>query len=166
MKYSAALGSRERLVTYLVGFGVGIGLPILMAVIFFLAFNEPLLLLLPLPFVLVVLLAWLMRPVAFSFSPDHRKLYIHRRIGLREFPLSGLTAVHYPANPVPRGTIGLLASQGYYGLFGVFWNRTWGIFHAYLTNNSRGIELVWKDGRRVLLSPVDPAGFVNNLPRR
>jgi hypothetical protein len=166
MTYHASLGPRERLITYAVGFGVGLGLPLLLAVILAATLKQPLILLLPLPFALAVALGALYRPLAFSFSPDHLTLLVHRPAGARAFPLLGLSDVNFPATPPPRGSIGLLSSQGYFGVFGKFWNRDWGTFEVYVTDSRRQVELIWSDGKRLILSPDDPSGFINNLPRR
>ena len=50
--FSASLGARERLLTFAVGYGVGIGVPLILGVSFAAGFSQPLLLLLPIPFVL------------------------------------------------------------------------------------------------------------------
>lgn len=156
--YSATLGTRERLVTYAVGFGVGVGVPLVLGVSFGLGFSNPFFFLMPAPFALVVLLLSLLRPVEFSL--DGRSLNIHRHIGARSISLKGLRTIHHPATRPPSTNIGLVASHGFFGVFGLFWNKEWGRYHVFVTDSRNQVELVWEDGQRLILSPDNPVDFI------
>lgn len=161
MVHSMSLGARERLVSYGVGLGVGIGLPILLAATFALAFDNLYPFLLPVPFALLVLLLSRLRPVAISV--DDGSLEIHRPIGPISKSLVGLKNINHP--PVPPGStnIGLVASHGFFGVFGLFWNREWGTYGIFVTDSNNRVELFWEDGSRIIVSPDDPSRFVASL---
>lgn len=143
---SARLGSRERLVTYTVGFGVGLGLPLLLGIIFSITLQNPLWYLLPLPFLLAVLIGRIFRPGGFEISPNRQFLHILRRIGPKHISLTGLIRATPHPTPLPGGSLGLLSSQGYFGSYGYFWNRQRGVFQLHSSNSPNLIKLVWSVG--------------------
>lgn len=77
--FSASLGMRERLITYAVGYGVGVGVPLILGVSFAIGFSQPLILLFPVPFMLAFGAAYFFDPQG---MPSARK----------RFPSSGPTA--------------------------------------------------------------------------
>lgn len=157
--FPATLGVRERLVTYLVGYGVGMGLPVVMSLVFAFAFSEPWPLLLPIPFLLGFGSAYLFRPLAFGLSGE--AIFVLRPMGSIKFPLRHLTSVRLRPDPAGVKAIGLARVQGFNGAFGMFWNRRWGRFRVYITNSANVVTLNFEDRGRVLVSPDDPQGFVN-----
>lgn len=163
MVYEMPLGPRERLVCYAVGLGVGIGLPILLAATFALAFDNLTLLLLPIPFTLLVLLLALLRPVAISV--DDAGLAIHRPVGSLCKSFVGIKHINHPPAIPPGTTIGLVASHGFFGVFGLFWNREWDPYRVFVTDSRNRVELVWQDGTRIVVSPDDPSLFVASISR-
>jgi hypothetical protein len=78
-------------------------------------------------------------------------------------PLAGLQAA--TARPDAfRGTLMKAGSGGYLGLFGWFWSRPLGAFRAWVTDPARGVLLTFPD-RRVVVSPDDPAAFIQAVTR-
>ena len=66
--FSASLGPRERLLTYAVGYGVGIGVPLILGISFAVGFSQPLLLLFPVPFVLAFGAPYFFRPTRYAVT--------------------------------------------------------------------------------------------------
>ena len=156
--FPARLGSVEKLVTYAVGYGVGIGVPSILGIAFALGFQRPILLLLPVPFVLMLTIISLFRPTAFSVTGE--RLIIARSVGSKTMSIERIEAVAYPASRPDGFTVGLVRVQGIYGTFGSFWNRKWGRFLMFVTDHNKQVELVRADGSRVIVSPDDPEAFV------
>lgn len=160
-EFRATLGNRERLSTLIVGYGVGLGLPLILVIVFSTAFHHTVLFLLPLVFASVLLLCYLLHPRAFAIGPEG--VTIRRYLMPYTVPLQRLEGVVQPASRPTGLTIGLARVVGIYGSFGVFWNRRWGVFRVYITDQSKQVELVLAGGSRVIVSPADPSGFVAEL---
>ena len=135
--FPATLAPKEKLITYLVGFGVGIGVPTVLGVSFALGFQEPWLLLFPLPFILAFGTPYFFRPLGYAIGND--AIIILRPLGSRR---------------IRPNTLRL------YGTFGSFWNRQWGKFDVYVTNQAKTVELGLTNGSRIIISPDDPQAFV------
>ncbi len=156
--FAATLGARERLITYAVGYGVGIGVPLILGVAFAVGFAQPLLLLFPLPFALVFGIPVWFRPTAYSVST--LEIAVNRPIGRWRIPLDTVRAVHSPATNPPGSRIGLARVDGIHGTFGSYWNKEWGRYRVFVTNPMNTVEVRLGGGRRVILSPDDPGAFV------
>jgi hypothetical protein len=161
--FPATLGARERLLTYAVGYGVGLGMPLLMGVGFAAAFSDAWPLFLPVPFFAIFGAAYLLRPIAFTVSET--AIGVVRPLGTFEIPLRGLSSVRPNIRPSSVGGIGLARVGGFYGTFGVFWNRRWGRFRVYITNSANTVELAFADRGRVFVSPDDKLGFAEAVSR-
>jgi hypothetical protein len=156
--FPATLHPKEKLITYLVGFGVGIGVPTVLGISFALGFQEPWLLLFPLPFALAFGAPYFFRPLGFAVTND--AIFIMRPLGSRRIQLETLQEIRVPAAYPSGTTIGLMRVQGLYGTFGSFWNRHWGKFEVYVTNQDNMIELGLINGSRIIISPDDSQAFV------
>ena len=156
--FPATLARKEKLITYLVGFGVGIGVPTVLGVSFALGLQEPWLLLFPLPFVLAFGVPYFFRPLGYAVAND--AITILRPLGSRRVQIKMLQQIHLPATHPPGVTIGLMGVQGLYGTFGSFWNKHWGKFNVYVTNQVNTVELGLTNGSRIIISPDDPQAFI------
>lgn len=103
--FPATLGTRERLITYGVGYGVGIGVPLALGMSFALGFGEPLLLLFPLPFVIAFGLPYFFRPTGFGVTTDG--ISILRPVGPKRIPLREIRQAVSPATGSQGPGIGL-----------------------------------------------------------
>lgn len=159
----ATLGTRERLVTYGVGYGVGIGVPLALGIIFGLSFGEPRLLLFPLPFVIAFGLPHFFRPTGFGVTSD--EICVLRRLGSTRIPLREIRQVVSPATDPHGPSIGIARVEGIHGSFGTYWNRGWGRYRTYVTDQRKRVELRLLDDSRVILSPDDPAAFLRAVRR-
>jgi hypothetical protein len=68
--------------------------------------------------------------------------------------------VRYPATRPSGFGIGLVRVEGIHGVFGSFWNKSWGRFRVYVTNPANSVELRLADGSRVIISPDEPGAFL------
>jgi len=166
--FGATLSRRAKLVTWGVGFGVGLGVPIILSVAFGIAFGTPYPLILPLITGVLLLLAWRYRIVGYRLDTD--AIRVLRPAGSAAIVLSDVAEIRFPASRPPGAVIGLWRVEGLFGTQGTYWNRSWGRFRLYVTDDKNTVEILLRDGRRVLLSPDDPALFVaqlqDRLPRR
>lgn len=156
--FPASLARKEKVITYLVGLGVGIGVPTVLGISFAFGFREPWLLLFPLPFILAFCSPYFFRPLGFAVAND--VITILRPLAPKQIPLETLREIRVPATHPPGVTIGLLRVQGLYGTFGSFWNKHWGKFYMYVTNQTNTVELGLINGSRIIISPDDPPAFV------
>ena len=108
--FPATLAHQEKLITYLVGFGVGIGVPTILGVSFALGFQEPWLLLFPLPFLLAFGAPYFFRPLGFAVASEG--ITILRPFGSRRIQLETLQEIRVPATHPPGITLGLRRVQG------------------------------------------------------
>ena len=119
--FSASLGARERLITLAVCYGVGIGVPLILGVIFAVGFSQPLILLFPLPFVLAFGAPYFFRPMGYAVTPN--EIAIIRLIGRKSIPLNAVREVIRPATSPAGFSIGLVRVEGIHGTFGSYWNK-------------------------------------------
>lgn len=161
--FTATLSPRARLVTYGVGYGVGLGVPVLLALAFHLSLGEPAVWLLPVPFALTLALARAFRPTGYRIGPE--TFAVLRPIGEKPFPTAEIASVQYPASRPPGAAFGVVRVEGFYGAWGLYWNRSWKWFRLYVTDDANRVEVRMKDGMRIILSPDDPERFVADLRR-
>jgi hypothetical protein len=156
--FSASLGARERLITYAVGYGVGIGVPLILGVSFAVGFSQPLILLFPVPFVLAFGAPYFFRPTGYAVTSS--EIAIIRAVGRKRIPLEAVREVLSPAMSPPGFSIGLARVEGIHGTFGSYWNKTWGRYQVFVTNHLNRVEVRLEDDSRVIISPDDPNAFV------
>ena len=156
--FSASLGARERLVTYAAGYGVGIGVPLILGVSFAVGFSQPLILLFPVPFLLAFGVPYFFRPTGYAVTPS--EIAVIRTIGRKSIPLDRVREVLSPASSPPGFSIGLARVEGIHGTFGSYWNKTWGRYQVFVTNHFNKVEVRLENGSRVILSPDDPMAFL------
>ncbi len=89
------------------------------------------------------------------------QLVVKMGFGQRTFPLQNLTDTHVEERPFDgcRRDFGV---GGIWSVSGSFTSPRWGKFSAYATDMSRGVLLTWPD-KKVLLTPADPAAFMQSL---
>ena len=161
--FSASLGPRERLLTYAVGYGVGIGLPLILGVSFAVGFSQPLILLFPVPFMLAFGAPYFFRPTGYAVTSS--EIAVIRAIGRKWIPLEAVREVLSPASSPPGFSIGLARVEGIHGTFGNYWNKTWGRYQIFVTNHLNRVEVRLEGGSRVILSPDDPVAFIDAVSK-
>ena len=53
--------------------------------------------------------------------------------------------------------------EGIFGTQGTYWNKTWGRFRVFVTDDENTVEILLDGGERVLLSPDEPEEFAANV---
>jgi hypothetical protein len=157
--FSASLGPRERLLTYAVGYGVGIGVPLILGISFAVGFSQPLILLFPVPFVLAFGAPYFFRPTGYAVTSS--EIVVIRALGHKRIPLEAVCEILSPATSPPGFSIGLARVEGIHGTFGSYWNKTWGRYQVFVTNHLNRVEVRLEGGSRVILSPDDPMAFID-----
>jgi hypothetical protein len=109
-----------------------------------------------LPITLAV--AYAFRPSAYRVCPD--RIEIARPKGAIPIFYSEIAAVKALEKFPRRITIGLFRSSGFFGVFGIFWSSPWGVFRIYVTDGKKLVEIVRRDGRRVIISPDERDRFL------
>jgi hypothetical protein len=160
MTFAAELGRREKILTAFVGATI-----LLLLAIFYGAsggnvrdahFTVPVGIL-----VVTVVAALGFRPLAFTLGP--RDLVVERPFGDWRLPYAEIRAVRANASYPTLFTVGILRAEGFFGSYGLYWNRPWGLFRVFVTDSRRLVEIVREDGSRVVVSPNDPHGFRDAL---
>ncbi|MCX5684149.1 MAG: PH domain-containing protein [Planctomycetota bacterium] len=106
--------------------------------------------------VLVGVLCYLLAPVSYEVSGG--RLTVFSRGRRKEFsPVVGCSLVR---QRLPL-TIRLFGIGGLFAGVGIFWNRTYRVFRAYVTSSRHAdLVLVQTETRKILISPEDPKTFV------
>jgi hypothetical protein len=104
----------------------------------------------------VTLVCYVTAPVAFSL--EHGALVVTTRMGSRSF---GLVMGCSRLDRKPGLTLRLWGNGGLFAGTGIFWNRSYDVFRAYVTAGTYAdYVLVETQDKKVLISPEDPAAFV------
>ena len=104
------------------------------------------------------------RPLAYELGAS--ELAVDRPFGAWTVPYTDIRAVRAPAEYPTIFTIGLWRAEGFFGSYGFYWNRPWGLFRVFVTDSQRLVEIVLEDGSRVVISPNDPREFRDALIAR
>jgi len=105
----------------------------------------------------VVLFCYLSAPVAYEIKGD--QLLIITRIGNKTF--GPITRCSFVYDDKPSFGIRLWENGGLFAGTGIFWNKKYGIFRAYVTTGSKShLVLVDTPATRVVITPGSPDQFV------
>ncbi|MCZ6469943.1 MAG: PH domain-containing protein [Gammaproteobacteria bacterium] len=106
---------------------------------------------------ILVVLCYLSAPVAYEIKGD--QLAIIRRIGNKIF--GPVTRCSYVYDDKPSFGIRLWGNGGVFAGTGIFWNKKYGIFRAYVTTGSKShLVLVETPATRVVITPENPDQFM------
>ena len=106
---------------------------------------------------IVVVLCYLSAPVAYEIKGG--QLSIISRIGNKTF--GPVTRCSYVYDDKPSFGIRLWGNGGVFAGTGIFWNKKYGIFRAYVTTGSKSyLVLVETPATRVVITPENPDQFV------
>ena len=104
----------------------------------------------------VVFFCYLYAPVAYELTGD--QLTVRFRMGQKVFP--GVTGCATLTARPPMG-LRLWGNGGLFAATGIFWNKAYGVYRAYVTSaRYQDYILVVTRTRKVLISPENPAEFV------
>ena len=121
------------------------------------AYYEPRLAWVGIFLVILVVFCYLTAPVAYEIKGD--QLLVITRIGNKIFgPVTGCSFVY---EDKPSFGIRLWGNGGVFAGTGIFWNRKYGVFRAYVTTGSKShLVLVDTSATRVVITPENPDQFV------
>lgn len=159
--FPAVLGTRQRILTGVVGIGLGFGGPFVLSVVLIATSGDPAFLILPLPFLGGL---WLLHGLAPSaYTLEERGVVIERRLLPRLIPYGDVTGADRIRRPI--GGVLALGVNALFGARGPRWNPRTGLHYLAVTNTT---DLVFLHTRRGLLviSPARPDEFVRDLERR
>lgn len=101
-----------------------------------------------------------MAPKGYALSDA--ELLIDRKIKPVRIPLREITEVRALEDGLFRGSLRLMGTSGFYGHYGLFWNRKLGKFRAYVTR-TKDLVAVRTEKGLFLLSPDDTKDFTISL---
>ncbi len=108
---------------------------------------------------LITVACYLRAPVAYYVSGTG--LTVRFRLGRKSF---GRIIRHSEIDDSPGMSIRLFGNGGLFAGTGIFWNRTWGIFRAYVTTSNRSnLLLLETETNKVLISPTNPKELLDHL---
>ncbi len=105
----------------------------------------------------VVGFCYLYAPIAYELTGD--QLTVRFRLGQKVFP--AVTRCSTLSARLPMG-LRLWGNGGLFAATGIFWNKAYGVYRAYLTSaRYQDYVLVETVTQKVLISPENPQEFVN-----
>lgn len=108
---------------------------------------------------LVILLCYLTAPVAYMIEDN--SLCVESRMSRKYF--HGIKNCSSLNNKSRELTLRLWGNGGVFAATGIFWNRSNGIFRAYVTSADRSTYIMINtQGGRVLISPEDPVSVLKH----
>lgn len=123
----------------------------------------PLVWVLPAAALLIALTAWIARAMApKGYALNDVELLIDRDMRPITVPLRDILEVKPLEDGVMSRSARLMGTSGFYGHYGLFWNRRLGKFRAYATRMNR-LVTVRTEKTLFVLSPDDPEDFVTSL---
>ena len=105
----------------------------------------------------IVLMCYLYAPV--SYILEDNQLLVVRRINSKAFsPVIKCTSIEYDK---PSFVLRLWGNGGLFSGSGIFWNRKYGVFRAYVTTGKRShLVLVETPSDKVIITPENPGQFL------
>jgi hypothetical protein len=104
----------------------------------------------------VAFFCYLYAPVAYELAGD--QLTVRLRLGQKVFP--GVTGCNTLTARPPMG-LRLWGNGGLFAATGIFWNKAYGVYWAYLTSaRYQDYVLVETRTQKILISPENPEEFV------
>ena len=106
--------------------------------------------------VIVLICYWFWTPVGYELTGG--QLVVSFRIGRKRYsPVVKCSAVVTPL----RAAIRLFGNGGLFAGSGVFWNRKYGVFRAYVTSSKpRDLVMVETTAAKIFISPADPQAWL------
>ncbi len=110
---------------------------------------------------MIAVLCYLYSPRFYEISGD--KLIIIYRFGQKEFrPVEGCRLI----TEERQFGIRLWGNGGLFSASGIFWNRSYGIFYAYVTaSGQQGFVMVETPEKKIVISPENPQKFVRECQK-
>ena len=97
-----------------------------------------------------------------SYTIDGRMLLVHRLIGAKRIPLTGIRELRAANAADLSGAIRLFGNGGLFGYWGIFSTSKLGTSRWYVTDQNRPVVLI-TEAKTYVLSPGDVAGFLTAI---
>ncbi len=94
-----------------------------------------------------------------GYDLDGRRLVIERPGRSTVIDLAGLLGAA-PAPELVRRSISLWSTRGFFGFVGYGYNKSLGVYRAYVTNSAKAVVLRFRSGKPVVISPDSPDAFL------
>ncbi len=109
---------------------------------------------------LIQFICFLYSPTAFEIR--NNRLIVFRNLGKKSFgPIDKCISIE---NDEPSFGIRLWGNGGLFSATGIYWNKRYGSFRAYVTNSRRSyLVLVETPSHKIVLSPEKPVEFVKYI---
>ena len=120
--------------------------------------GDFLLLIAPVLIILALVWAALYRPT--YYMVDGQELRIHRISGAKSIALSEIQEVKAFNKEEMGFGLRTFGSGGAFGYLGKFWYKNAGHLTMYVTDRSKMIVVRLKNGKKIVVSPDDTAGFL------
>jgi hypothetical protein len=159
--FPAVLGTRQRLITGVLGIGLGFGGPFLLSVVLIATSGDPSFVIVPLPFLGMLWVAQGLAPSGYRLEPHG--LRIERRWLARLVPYASIRACD--RRPRPIGGLGAVGLNALFGAHGWRWNPRTGR-HYLAIANTRDLVYVDTTAGLLVISPSEPDELVARLRAR
>lgn len=154
LHFPAVLGYRQRLITGVVGIGLGFGVPFVLSVVLVATSGDPSLLILPLPFLGGL---WVIQGLApTGFTLEQAAVRIERRWQSRRVPYAAI--IGCDREPRPIGGVLAIGLNGLFGSHGWRWNSRTG-WHYLAITNTRDLVYLHTAAGLMVFSPSQPDEF-------
>ena len=159
--FDATLGSRQRIITGVLGIGLGFGAPFVLSVVLVATSGDASLLILPLPFLGGL---WVIQGLAPSgFTLEEGGVRLDRRWLPRLLPYAAIRSCDRERRRL--GGAFAIGLNGLFGSHGWRWNPSTG-WHYLAITNTRDLVYLHTTAGLVVISPSRPDEFVTRLAPR
>ena len=159
--FPAVLGNRQRIITGVLGIGLGFGGPFVLSVVLVATSGDPSLLILPLPFLGGL---WVIQGFAPSgFTLEEHGVRLERRWLARLLPYAAILGCD--RGPRPIGGVLAVGLNGLFGSHGWRWNP-WTGWHYLAITDTRDLVYLHTTAGLMVISPRPPDEFVARLGAR
>jgi hypothetical protein len=100
-----------------------------------------------------------------GYSLTAESILVHRLLWTTVLPRAGLESARFEP-PAMRSSIRTFGNGGFFSFTGLYWNKLLGSYRAFVTDPKRAVVLRYASRRAVVISPVAPELFVQDLAKR
>lgn len=107
---------------------------------------------------LIVIYCYLSAPIAYQI--ENNQLKIISRMGSKTFgPITNISKIDEPNKKL---TLRLWGNGGLFAATGIFWNKEYGVFRAYVTTSDKSkLLLIETTETKIIISPADRNKMIN-----
>lgn len=159
--FDARLGTAQRVTTFVLGYGLCLGMPIGVSLFIWHQTGQALAFF---PAAAgCALFAWLFLFAPRGYRITQSALEVVRKVGNRGFPLDQIRSVQAGTDLLGLPSIGLFRVNGIYGHWGTYYRPGVGIFRQYVTDTRAIVDITFANKKRLLISPDSPERFIAML---